>query len=240
MITSHRVAPLTAHRSRRLRAAGAALLVVGMVSACSSTADGAAGTTTIQLADDSRPATPASSAVDPGTTDSSPRPSSTTTGTTGTTDDDASDNSSSVLASPTAATGGPVGVDDFLAAMDAAIAAAGGVGVESIDRDRGGFDVDVQLADGTDRSVFVPAQGDPIVEDDDSEDGTPDPTLSADQVRSLFAAAATYSPTATVEDLSTDDDGAPFELTLREADGTETELDADAAFALTVTDIDRD
>lgn len=127
------------------------------------------------------------------------------------------------------------------AAIAAAVAAAGGVGAEAIDVDRDGYEVDVQLADGSDESVFVGSDGTTrVATDRDSADSRPDPLLSTDAVEEVVAAVEGFAPTAVVRDLSTTDDrGHTYEVDAVQPDGVELELEIADDFTVTAEDIDR-
>lgn len=129
----------------------------------------------------------------------------------------------------------------FIDAKNAAVAAVGGAGTDSIEWHNGGFEVDVRLGDGSEQTVHVAADGTTQVRSDiDSPDRTPDPLLTDADIEAILASVTAHSSTAAVTDISTSDDGAPFEVDIRDADGTESELDLDAAYAITVVDVDRD
>ncbi|WP_157084036.1 hypothetical protein [Millisia brevis] len=129
---------------------------------------------------------------------------------------------------------------DFINAKNAAVAAVGGTGTDSIEWHRGGFEVDVRQNDGTEQTVYVAADGTTQVRSDiDSPDRTPDPLLTDADIEPILASVTAHSSTAAVTDIGTSDDGAPFEVDIRDTDGTESELDLDAAYAITVVDVDR-
>lgn len=156
---------------------------------------------------------------------------STTPGTPGATTDPS--------AGPGPSAAGPVDASVFIAAMDAAVSAVNGVGVQSIDREHDGFEVEVQVSDGSDVTVYVGSDGSTQVHgDDDGPEDSPDPLLTADDVEAIVAAVTAYAPNATIEEITTSDDGSPFEVTIRDADGRETEIDVAADYTLTVTEVD--
>lgn len=126
------------------------------------------------------------------------------------------------------------------AAIAAAVAAAGGVGAESVEVDRGGYDVDVQLADGSDQSAFVAADGTVRVSTErDAADSRPDPLLSADAVENVVDAVTGFAPAAAISSLSTSTDrGHAYEVDARQSDGVELELEIADDMTVTAEDID--
>ncbi|WBU37499.1 hypothetical protein [Homoserinibacter sp. YIM 151385] len=122
--------------------------------------------------------------------------------------------------------------DEFDAALEAALAAADGTGVESIEAERDGFSVDVVRADGSEVEVRVPATGDAVLgEEDRAEAATP---LDAAALRAAIEAATADGGEAHSVSVS-DEPGAAVEVTVI-ADGIERELLLDAASAVIGTE----
>lgn len=126
-------------------------------------------------------------------------------------------------------------------AIDAAVEAAGGVGAESVEVGRAGYEVDVQLADGSDRSAFVAADGTVRVSAErDSGDSRPDPLLTTDVVEGVVRAVTAFAPTAVVGDLSTSNDrDHAYEVDAWQPDGVGLELEIAEDLTVTAEDVDR-
>lgn len=107
--------------------------------------------------------------------------------------------------------GGTAGSDepaDLVAAIDAAIAAAGGGEATSIEVERDGWDVDVRLPDGTEVDVRVLADGEPVVRaDDDGDDTSNDPALDPSRIADIRDAAIAAAGGGSLVSIETDDEG---------------------------------
>lgn len=129
---------------------------------------------------------------------------------------------------------------DLVAAIDAAIRAAGGGAATSIDVEGQGWEVDVRLDDGTEVDVRVPVSGDPVVradDDDRSSDAPLDPARIADISEAAIAAAGG----GVVVSIETEDDGQvrfEVEVEVEVAQGGD-DVDVELADDLAVVAVDR-
>ncbi len=134
-------------------------------------------------------------------------------------------------------------------AADAALAEVDGSGVSSIDVERGGYEVEVQLAENREVDVFVPADGGAAERSgSDDADRTPDPVLDLERLDELVdAALAAASDTAdpagggegVIDSISASDDrGVAFEITVRFVAGGEVEVDLADDLSVVATDLD--
>jgi hypothetical protein len=130
---------------------------------------------------------------------------------------------------------------DLNAAITAAVEAAGGVGAESVEVDRSGHEVDVQLQDGSDVSAFVASDGTvQVSQERDEPDLSPDPLLATETVDQVVAAVLAHTPDATIRELSTTNDlGHAYDVDAVQPDGTELELELGDDFTVSVEDVDR-
>lgn len=132
-------------------------------------------------------------------------------------------------------------------AAEAAIAKADAKGATSIDVERGGYEVEVQLADGSQPDVFVATDGTVTVGSDRrDDDDRPDPLLDLGELAGIAKAAVAASAHAggadgAVEAISTTDDpGSAYEVSLRLPDGRDASVDLAPDLAAVATDIDDD
>jgi len=130
---------------------------------------------------------------------------------------------------------------DLNAAITAAVEASGGVGAESVEVDRSGHEVDVQLQDGSDVSAFVGSDGTVRVSQErDEPDLSPDPLLATETVDQVVTAVLAHTPDATIRELSTTNDlGHAYDVDAVQSDGTELELELGDDFTVSVEDVDR-
>jgi hypothetical protein len=138
-----------------------------------------------------------------------------------------------------AASGVDASADALIDAIDRAVAAAGGAGATHVEVERGGHDVDVQLADGTDVDVFLPLEGDARVDtpDDDRDD---DRLLDTATLADAIDAALAEAPRGTVREVSADDDSDRLDVHLDLDDGTDVEVTLDGSLTVVSVDHDRD
>ncbi|MFD5226223.1 hypothetical protein ACFWHT_11440 [Microbacterium sp. NPDC058342] len=143
--------------------------------------------------------------------------------------------------------GGVPASDDasLRAAAEKAIAEAGAQGATSIDVERGGYEVEVQLADGSEPDLFVGTDGTVTTDADrPDDDDRPDPlldlgTLTGIEKAALDAVASAGGADGTIDSLSTSDDrGVAYEVSIRLSDGRD--ADVELASDLTVVSVDLD
>lgn len=131
----------------------------------------------------------------------------------------------------------PSDADALRAAIETAVAAAGGTGATEIEVESGGYDVEVQRADGTEVAVFVALDGNAALRDEDDDDD--DPLINLEQLPELVRISLDAAGGGLVEQISTDDDDDDFyEVEVRLEDGSEVEVDLDAN--LVVLEVVRD
>ncbi|UNK71753.1 hypothetical protein [Microbacterium sp. H1-D42] len=131
-------------------------------------------------------------------------------------------------------------------AAEAAIAHAGGEGVTSIDVERGGYDIDVRLADGTEVDLFVRTDGTIRTDDDDddSDDDSSEPLLDLAKLGDILAAAqsaatAKAGSAGVIESISTDDESSKaYEVELRLDDRRDVEVELAGDLTVVTVDID--
>lgn len=134
---------------------------------------------------------------------------------------------------------GPADADDFVAAIDAAIAAADAKGATSIEREGAGWSVDVVLADGAEADVRVAADGAATVRPDDDAKPSTDPLLDTSRVADIAAAAIAAAGGGAVDSIETDaDDSHAFDVSVDLGGGR----DADVALSdtLQVVQVEQD
>lgn len=150
-------------------------------------------------------------------------------------DDDAEDESGS----GSGGTAGTVPADAaaLTEAIDAAIAEANGEGATAIDVERDGYDVDVQLADGSELEVRVALDGAATAREGDS-DTDEDPLLDTSKIGDIIDAALGEAGGGTIESISTDTGSAAYEVTVDMGNGDDTDIDLDTN--LQVLNVDRD
>ena len=131
------------------------------------------------------------------------------------------------------------------AAAEAAIAHASAEGITSIEIERGGYDIDARLADGTEQDLFVTADG-AVRErgnDDDDVETDDDPLIDLAELGDILAAAQSAATDAgatetTFHALSTSTSGALYEVELRQGARDEVEVELDADLSTVRVDID--
>ncbi|NYF17839.1 hypothetical protein HDC37_002684 [Microbacterium sp. AK009] len=129
---------------------------------------------------------------------------------------------------------------EFIAAVDAAVAAADGVGVTEIAVTGGGFELDVLLSSGREIDVAVLADGSTVVDRLPYPDSTSDPALDRDRIEAILdaARAALGTSDAAAVSLSTEaSPGTRYDVEFATPSGTFwVELSADLA----VVEVDSD
>ena len=126
---------------------------------------------------------------------------------------------------------------DLVAALEAAVRAAGGGSATSIEVERDGWKVDVRLDDGSDVDVRVPVSGEPLVRADDDDDRSSDAPLDPARVADISAAAIAAAGGGTVASIEAeDDDRVRFEVEVLQSGD---DVDVDLADDLSVVAVDR-
>lgn len=126
---------------------------------------------------------------------------------------------------------------DLVAAIDAAIAAAGGGEATSIEVERDGWDVDVRLADGTEVDVRVLVDGEPVVRaDDDGDDTSNDPALDPARIADIRDAAIAAAGGGSLVSIETDDEGGQLRFEVEVANGGD-DVDVELADDLSVIEV---
>lgn len=142
-----------------------------------------------------------------------------------------------------AAASAPVDEVSLRSAAEAAIASTSADGITSIEVERGGYEVDALLADGTEVDLFVTAEGDVRErgKDDAKDDDVPliDLGRLGDILAAAQAAAADAGATETAfHALSTSSSGAVYEIELRGGDRSDVEVELDADLSVVRVDVD--
>lgn len=133
-----------------------------------------------------------------------------------------------------------------------AVSEAGGRGASSIDVEKDGHEVEVELDDGRSADVHVGADGavrvDPDDEDDDDADasGQDEPVIDLAALQDAVDAGLSSAGEAGVADgvvesvSASDDRGVAYEVSVQGQDGREVDVDLAADFSVVATDIDDD
>ncbi|WP_405216807.1 hypothetical protein [Agrococcus sp. Ld7] len=132
---------------------------------------------------------------------------------------------------------GPSAPASLVAAIDAAVRAAGGGGATSIDVGSQGWEVGVRLDDGSRVDVWVPTGGDPVVSADDDE-RTSDAPLDPARIPAICAAAIAAAGGGSVTMIETDDEDGRAGFEVEVAVGAQ-QVDVELAADLTVVAVDR-
>lgn len=101
----------------------------------------------------------------------------------------------------------PTEPGDLVAAIEAALEAAGGGDATSVELERDGWKVDVLLADGGEVEVRVPVSGDPVVRADDDGDRSSDLPLDPARVEQISDAAIAAAGGGVVTSIETEESG---------------------------------
>ncbi|UOW01536.1 PepSY domain-containing protein [Agrococcus sp. SCSIO52902] len=101
----------------------------------------------------------------------------------------------------------PTEPGDLVAAIEAALEAAGGGDATSVELERDGWKVDVLLADGGEVEVRVPVSGDPVVRADDDGDRSSDLPLDPERVEQISDAAIAAAGGGVVTSIETEESG---------------------------------
>lgn len=139
----------------------------------------------------------------------------------------------------------PADVAALRAAADKAIAESDAKGVTSIDVRSGGYEVDVQLADGSEPGVFVAVDGTVTVGTDRPDDRL-DPILDLGALDGISKAAVAAAAEAggadgTIDSISTTgESGVAYEVSIRLPDGRSADIDLASDLAVVSSDIDDD
>lgn len=154
---------------------------------------------------------------------------------------------------PERATGGgsdsnlpPADAASLRAAAEQAIAETQATGAISIDVERGGYEIEVRLPDGSEPDVFVAVDGTVTTGTDRPDGDRPDPLLELDDLDGIVEAALAASTQAgaaegTIDSISTTDDrGVAYDVSVRLADGRDADIHLAADLTVVATDIDDD
>lgn len=139
----------------------------------------------------------------------------------------------------------PVNAAALRTAAETAIEHASAEGITSIEVERGGYDIDARLADGTGVDLFVTAEG-AVRErgrDDASDDDGDDPLIDLAQLGDILAAAQSAARDEGATEtafhaLSTSSSGAVYEVELLGGDRTDVEVELDAELGVVRVDVD--
>lgn len=144
-----------------------------------------------------------------------------------------------------AAGSAPVDEASLRSAAEAAIESASAEGITSIEVERGGYEIDARLADGTEVDLFVTAEGQVRErgDDDADDDDAADPLIDLGRLGDILAAAQSAADDAGADEsafhaLSTSGSGAVYEIELRGGDRSEVEVELDADLGVVRVDID--
>lgn len=144
-----------------------------------------------------------------------------------------------------AAASAPVDEASLRAAAEAAIESASAEGITSIEVERGGYEIDARLADGTEVDLFVTAEGEVRErgDDDADDDDAADPLIDLGRLGDILAAAQSAAGDAGANEsafhaLSTSGSGAVYEIELRGDDRSEVEVELDADLGVVRVDVD--
>lgn len=144
-----------------------------------------------------------------------------------------------------AAASAPADADALRTAAEAAIAHASAEGVTSIEIERGGYDIDARLADGTELDLFVTPEGavrergNDDVNDDDDDDPLIDLAQLGDILTAAQSAATDAGATGTAfHSLSTSSSAAVYEVELRTGARGDAEVELDADLGVVRVDLD--
>lgn len=135
-----------------------------------------------------------------------------------------------------------------------AVSEAGGRGASSIEVEKDGHEVEVELDDGRSADVHVGADGtvrvDPEDEDDDADEadasGQDEPVLDLAALQDAVDAGLSSAGEAGVADgvvesvSASDDRGVAYEVSVQGQDGREVDVDLAEDFSVVATDIDDD
>lgn len=144
-----------------------------------------------------------------------------------------------------AAGSAPVDEASLRSAAEAAIESASAEGITSIEVERGGYEIDARLADGTEVDLIVTAEGQVRErgDDDADDDDAADPLIDLGRLGDILAAAQSAADDAGADEsafhaLSTSGSGAVYEIELRGGDRSEVEVELDADLGVVRVDID--
>ncbi|WP_449279071.1 PepSY domain-containing protein [Leucobacter sp. GX24907] len=125
----------------------------------------------------------------------------------------------------------PADADSLTDAIKAALAETSGKGATSIDVERGGWEVDVRLANGTQAEVWVAEDGSAAVRDEDS-DPDDDPLLDVSKLQSIIDAALDAAGGGEIDSISTDDGRVRYEVEVNPGNGVEVEVELDESLGV--------
>ncbi|MFJ4046546.1 hypothetical protein ACIPV2_12460 [Microbacterium sp. NPDC089987] len=138
----------------------------------------------------------------------------------------------------------PADAGALRAAAEAAIEHSSAEGITSIEIERGGYDIDARLSDGSEVDLFVTPEGSVRERGgDEANDDDDDPLIDLAQLGDILAAAQSAATDAGATEtafhaLSTSSSGAVYEVELRGGDRSEVEVELDADLGVVQVDID--
>lgn len=126
--------------------------------------------------------------------------------------------------------------DALVAAIDAAVAEAGGTGAVKIEVEGDGWEVEVRMPDGTETDVDVSRDGVATVRETDDDRGD-DPLIDTAQIPEIVSISVEAAGGGTIESIETDDDEMRYEVHVGSDDG---EVEIELSSSLEVLSVDRD
>lgn len=129
-------------------------------------------------------------------------------------------------------------------AAERAIAAVNGTGATSIDVERGGYEVEVRLPDGSETEVFVATDGAVTQRAERDADDRRDPLLDLDRLGDIVDAALAASASAggveaAIDSVSTTEDrGVAYEVSILLADGRDIDVELAADLSVVAVDLE--
>lgn len=169
--------------------------------------------------------------------------------------DDADDEAAGGHAQPDDSAAGRSGASQNLPPTDAAalreaaelaIADSDAQGASSIDVERGGYEIETQLADGSEPDVFVTVDGTVTTGTDRPDSDRPDPILDLTKLEdisraALAAAAEAGGADGAIDSISSSDDrGVAYEVSVRLPDGRDADIELADDLGVVTSDIDDD
>lgn len=127
--------------------------------------------------------------------------------------------------------------DALRRAITLGVEAAGGEGATEIEVQRGGWKIEVQRTNGTEVEVFVAVDGATSIREEDDDDR--DPLIDINQLPEIVRIALEAAGGGTIKKLSTDDDDDHlYDIDVRLSDGSDVEIELDAALNVVSIDFD--
>lgn len=161
-------------------------------------------------------------------------------------DDDGADGDTSITNLEERGSKPAATVPALRAAAEKAIARTSARGVTSIDVEHGGYEVELQLADGRESEVFVTADGAVSTGSDRPDEDRPDPLLDLARLEAISQAALSAVSTTggahgSIDSIGTTDDrGVGYEVSIRLPGHRDAEVELAGDLSVLTTDIDDD